>query len=342
MYRAGAESVKIGFMKGEKKSRQSNASLSKARAAKNDEFYTRRESIEAELQHYFPHFRGKVVYCNCDDPKISEFYKYFKAQFHFLGLRRLFTTCYKNRNPDIFTRYDSETAVSVEYDGVETHLNFLQSDGDFRNPECIDLLRQADIVCTNPPFSLFREYVVQLAESGKKFLVLGSVGAVIYKEIFRLIMAGKLWLGNKPMGVDMLFNVPPDFAKWLRENKKEGSGYRLVDGEVLGRSPAIWFTNLPHKKREESLILTERYSESAYPKYDNYDAINVNKVADIPRDYAGVMGVPISFLDKWNPAQFELLGNNRWHDGSWESNDINVVNGRKTYMRLLIRNRNPK
>ena len=326
-------------MKDEKKSRQSNASLSKARAAKNDEFYTRRESIEAELQHYFPHFRGKVVYCNCDDPKISEFYKYFKAQFHFLGLRRLFTTCYKNRNPDIFTRYDSETAVSVEYDGVETHLNFLQSDGDFRNPECIDLLRQADIVCTNPPFSLFREYVAQLSESGKKFLIIGHINASGYKEIFPLIKAGKLWLGPSITSGDREFGVPDNYPM---NAATCGIG---KDGKKFIRVKGVrWWTNLDHKKRHQRLDLGAIYkgNEAKYPKYDNYDAIEVGKVDNIPADCAGVMGVPITFLDKWNPAQFELLGKMTTTTVDEYNYGYPYIDGHKKYARVLIRNKEPK
>ena len=331
-------------MKDEKKSRQSNASLGKARAAKNDEFYTRWESIEEEVWNYREHFRGAVVYCNCDDPKISEFYRYFKLNFGEFGLRRLITTCYKNRNPDMFTRYDSETAVSVEYDGVETHLHYLQSDGDFRNPECIDLLRQADIVCTNPPFSLFRDYVAQLVAEKKKFLVIGNKNALIYKEIFSLIVSGKLWVGFTPMSADMLFGVPDDFAEWLRENKKQGSGYKIVDGKILGRASAIWFANIDHSKRHEWLILTEQYkgNESAYPKYDNYDAINVNRTLDIPRDYAGVMGVPLSFLDKHNPEQFEIIG----QMANTKIDEFNYgypyIDGKRKYARILIRNKNPE
>ena len=307
-------------MKGEKKSRQSNASLGKARAAKNDEFYTRWESIEEEVWNYREHFRGAVVYCNCDDPKISEFYRYFKLNFGEFGLRRLITTCYKNRNPDMFTRYDSETAVSVEYDGVETHLHYLQSDGDFRNPECIDLLRQADIVCTNPPFSLFRDYVAQLVAEKKKFLIIGNYNAVSYREIFRLIMAGKLWLGFKHRTME--FDSP--------------------DGSVFKFRNVFWFTNMDHAARHEKLILTERYNESAYPKYDNYDAINVNRTVDIPRDYAGVMGVPISFLEKYNPEQFEIIG----QMANTKIDEFNYgypyIDGKRKYARILIRNKNPE
>ena len=294
----------------EKKTGATNAALTRARAARNDEFYTRRESIESELRHYRPHFKGKSVYCNCDDPDISQFSTYFYDNFSLLGLRKLVTTCYKSKNPLGWTRYKEKNGLKIVYDGKRKREEMLKSDGDFRSDECIRLLRKADIVVTNPPFSLFREYVAQLVEEDKDFLIIGNMNAVGYKDIFHLIMAGKLWLGNKPMGVDMLFNVPPHFAKWLKANKKEGSGYKIIDGVVKGRSSAIWFTNLDHKKRHEDLILSAKYkgNKSDYPKYDNYDAINVNRVADIPRDYAGVIGVPITFLDKWNPKQFEIVG----------------------------------
>ncbi|MBE8158537.1 MAG: hypothetical protein HAW59_04000 [Betaproteobacteria bacterium] len=321
-----------------------NTPLGKARAAKNDEYYTRRASVEAELRHYGGHFAGKTVYCNCDDPTVSKFYEYFKNKFAGLKLKRLITTCYKNQNPDMFSRHDSERAVSVEYDG-KRRTKMLRGDGDFRSDECVKILREADIVITNPPFSLFREYVAQLVAEDKKILVIGNFSAITYKEIFRLIMAEKLWLGNKPMGVDMLFDVPLDFANWLVANKKEGSGYKIVDGKVLGRSSAIWFTNLPHPKRNEWLRLGARYrgDELSYPKYDNYDAINVDRVANIPCDYTGVMGVPITFLEKWNPNQFELVGliagNIRGLAGIPTSTgkDGPYINGKLKYGRVLIK-----
>ena len=307
----------------EKKTGATNTAFNKAQAAKNDEFYTRRESIEDELQHYHPHFAGKTVYCNCDDPTISEFHRYFRRNFGFLKLKRLLTTCYKNQKQDMFTKNEDKQAVHLEYDGGEEKPPvLLQGDGDFRSDECVDLLRQADIVVTNPPFSLFREYVAQLVAEDKKFLIIGNYGAVIYKEIFRLIMAGKLWLGVKHRTME--FTKP--------------------DGSLVKSRNVFWFTNIDHQQRHEELRLAAKYkgNESDYPKYDNYDAIEVDKVAKIPRDYAGVMGVPITFLEKWNPEQFEILGNSRWHDGSWITDDINYVNGKQKYLRLLIKNRRPQ
>ena len=333
-------------MKGEKKSRQSNASLGKARAAKNDEFYTRWNSIEQEVWNYRDHFRGAVVYCNCDDPKVSNFYKYFKAKFGDFGLRCLITTCYKNQDAELFSKHNKESAVSVEYDGIKENIRFLRGDGDFQSAESVELLQKADIVCTNPPFSKFRPYIAQLAESGKKFLVIGNMNALSYKEIFRLIMAEKLWVGVTSFNTGMYFNVPDDFvyAPTYRFERER-------DGEKVNRVPGVcWFTNLPHKKRELPLILVERYSESAYPKCDNYDAIEVGKVADIPRDYAGVMGVPLTFLDKWNPEQFEIIWTaDRGGDGMLEHlkkpharYDAVVVQGIPKYKRIFIRNRNPE
>ncbi len=287
-----------------------NKALQAANKAKYDEFYTQLPDIENELKHYRKHFRGKTVYCNCDDPAISNFFRYFHLKFDRLGLKRLITTCYKNQQIKMFSKHDMETAVGIEYVGNGTEpIEFqLKEDGDFRSSESIELLKQSDIVVTNPPFSLFREYVTQLIEYDKKFLVIGNTNAISYKEVFPLIKGGKLWLGHKSCGKDMLFDVPEDYRRELVESRKEGSAYRIVDGIVKGRTQSIWFTNLDHRKRHEDLILYKRYSPDEYPKYDNYDAINVNKVTDIPVDYAGEMGVPITFLDKHNPDQFDIVG----------------------------------
>ena len=314
-----------------------NRSLHAANRAKQDEFYTQLSDIENELKHYRKHFLGKTVYCNCDDPTISNFFRYFHLNFEKLGLKRLITTCYKNRQPDLFSRHDMQTAAGVAYlgDGTEPTVFQLKDDGDFRSRECIALLKEADIVVTNPPFSLFREYIAQLVEYGKKFVVIGSMNAIAYKEVFPLIKSGRLWLGHGPAGKDMLFDVPEDYAGELVRNKKEGSGYRLVDGVIKGRlGNAVWFTNLDHRKRHEDLILYKKYTPDEYPKYDNYDAINVNKTADIPVDYAGEMGVPISFLDKHNPDQFQII---RFRKGN-DDKDLSI-NGKCPYFRIVIRNK---
>jgi hypothetical protein len=295
-----------------------NRNLHKAKNSKQDEFYTQLEDIERELKHYQQHFKGKIVYCNCDDPRVSNFFHYFSFNFEQLGLKKLITTCYKNQDLDLFSKHDSERAIYLEYNGdksgnnvpdtEEIGIKHLKGDGDFRSEEAIELLKQADIVVTNPPFSLFREYVNQLVEYDKKFAIIGNKNAISYKEIFTLIKENRVWVGNTPMSTDLLFDVPEDFARRLISGKKEGSGYKIMNGVVKGRAQAIWFTNLDISKRHEDLVLYKTYSPDEYPTYDNYDAIEVSKTKDIPADYDGAMGVPITFLDKHNPDQFEILG----------------------------------
>ena len=304
-----------------------NESLRRAKRQGNDEFCTQRSDIEKELRHYTRHFRGKVVYYNCDDPRISSFFHYFSYNFERLGLKKLVTACYRNQERDLFSRHDSERAIWLEYAGNakgdrvsdvrDIGVREFEGDGDFRSAECVELLTQADIVVTNPPFSLFREYVAQLVQYGRKFLIVGSRNAITYKEIFPLIKDNRMWLGVTPKGQDMLFDVPEGYAQELVATGKEGSAHRVVEGVVKGRlGNAAWFTNLDHEKRHEKLILYKRYSPEEYPTYDNYDAINVDRIADIPTDWNGVMGVPITFLDKWNPEQFEILGvSYLWDDG---------------------------
>ena len=353
-----------------------NENLRRAKAAKNDEFYTQLSDIENELQHYEAHFAGKTVYCNCDDPRVSNFYRYFSLKFEDLKLKRLIASCYRNENPDLFSPpgSESEKAVCIEYTGYregertprdeDAEVRPLEGDGDFRCAENVELLKQADIVVTNPPFSLFREYVAQLVQYGKRFLIVGSQNAITYKEIFPLIKDNRMWLGVTPNGQDMLFDVPKDYAQELVATAQEGSAYRVVEGVVKGRlGNAAWFTNLDHKKRHKFLKLGAKYkgNEEEYPKYDNYDAVNVNRVADIPRDWTGVMGVPITFLDKHNPNQFEILGitdrDNRYNlktkkytpaDAS-NYNDLNGEGGvirkegkfSRTYRRLLVKRKQP-
>lgn len=296
-----------------------NESLHAANRAKKDEFYTQLADIENELRHYKEHFKGKTVLCNCDDPRVSNFSVYFVLNFKALGLKRLITTCYKNNEPDLFSMNECERAVYAIYDGdpecnspedakqIPYH-EFEHSDGDFRSPECIELLKQADIVVTNPPFSLFREYVAQLIKYDKKFIIIGNQNAITYKEIFPLIKENRIWLGYK--AGDMAFKVPSNSEPratryWQDEN---GQKWRSM-GNIC------WFTNLDISKRHEELILYKHYSSEEYPKYDNYDAINVDKTADIPCDYYGVMGVPITFLDKYNPEQFEIVEFRKGKDG---------------------------
>lgn len=337
-----------------------NKSLKNAKALKNDEFYTELSDIEKELRHYKTQFEGKTIFCNCDDPRISNFFHYFSHKFEDLGLKRLITTCYKNQERDLFSEHSSESAIWLEYTGdkngdrvpnpEEIGIHKLKGDGDFRNQESIDLLKQADIVVTNPPFSLFREYVTQLIEFDKKFLIIGNKNAITYKESFQLIKENKMWVGVTPMSTDMLFDVPTDYSKVLTETKKEGSGYKIINGKVKARAQAIWFTNIDNRKRHEDIILYKTYygNESEYPFYDNYDAINVDKTKDIPMDFKGVMGVPISFLDKYNPEQFEILG--MASSAGYNEEVVGIpflgdkdarplINGKNTFARVIIRNR---
>lgn len=284
-----------------------NRNLHKAKRGKNDEFYTQRADVEREMRHYKDHFRGKVVYCNCDDPRISEFTRYFRLKFKTLGLKKLITTCYKSRNADLFSAHDSERAAGlvITADNLDTggEIFELDEDGDFRSAECVALLREADIVVTNPPFSLFREYVAQLVEHDKRFLIIGSKNAITYKEIFPLIRDGLLWLGAGFSAGNAFFRVAD--VEVYRHKPYFDADTKTVKFRNVG-----WFTNLDHRKRHEDILLWRRYRETPelFPKYDNYDAINVDRVADIPEDYDGAMGVPITFLDKFNPEQFEVLG----------------------------------
>lgn len=287
--------------------------IDKAKEAKKDEFYTQLDDINNELKHYREHFRGKTVLCNCDDPRISNFFTYFAYNFEFLGLKKLITTCYKNQNVDLFSQNQSEQAVYLIYEGDkngnhtpdanEIGVMPLKGDGDFRSKECIELLKEADIVVTNPPFSLFREYVAQLMEYDKEFLIIGNQNALSYKEIFPLIRDNKMWLGASIHSGDRKFWVPEDY-----ELKAAGCGIDATGRKFIRVKGVRWFTNLDYKERHEDLILYKNYTPDLYPKYENYDAINVNKTEDIPCGYEGIMGVPITFMDKYNPDQFEIIG----------------------------------
>lgn len=285
----------------------SNTNLHKAKNNKKDEFYTQLSDIENELRHYKDHFKDKVVYCNCDDPRVSNFFHYFSYNFEHLGIKKLIATCYKNQDADLFSTNESEQAVYLEYtgdkngnsvpDANEIGVQPLQGDGDFRSPESIELLKQADIVVTNPPFSLFREYVAQLIEYDKKFIIVGHQNAITYKDIFKLIKDNKLWLGyGFKGGAGHFINTQyEDYAS--AGDHKEG---------MIRVSGVHWFTNMDIDKRHEDLILYKKYTPDEFSTYDNYDAINVDKTKDIPYDYKGLMGVPITFLDKYNPDQFEI------------------------------------
>ena len=329
-----------------------NLNLHAANKAKKDEFYTQLPDISDELRHYKRHFRDKVVYCNCDDPTVSKFFHYFAYGFRKLKLKKLITTCYKNQERNLFSRHDVEQAIWLEYDGqlIENRIpdpeqigmHYLEGDGDFRSAECVELLKQADIVVTNPPFSLFREYVAQLVEYDKKFLIIGNMNAISYKEIFPLFQDNRIWYGVSIKSGDREFGVPAHYPLTAATTRVDSKGNRFI--RVKG---VRWFTNLDHKKRHDEMILVENYSPEKYPKYDNYDAINVDKTADIPKDYSGAMGVPISFLDKHNPDQFEILSANDIREnesvpfkthGLIKDKD-GSINGKPKYVRVVIRNK---
>lgn len=323
-----------------------NTTLTAAKAAKKDEFYTQLADIERELVHYKEHFRGKTVLCNCDDPRVSNFFKYFTLKFNDLGLKRVIATCYKSQDVDLFSMNASEQAVYQIYDGdkdgnnmpdaSEIEVRPLKGDGDFRSAECIELLKQADIVVTNPPFSLFREYVAQLIKYDKKFVIVGHQNAITYKEIFPLIRDNKLWLGyGFKGGAGHFYSKYEDVA--TAGDHREG---------MIRVSGVTWFTNLDIEKKHEELILYKHYTPEEYPTYDNYEAINVNKTSDIPCDYDGVMGVPITFLDKYNPDQFEIIDINPHfytivECGLQKPKQLSLKNvGMKDpYARILIRKR---
>lgn len=325
-----------------------NALLNEAKKAKKDEFYTQLSDISNELKNYRKHFKDKVVYCNCDDPRVSNFFQYFALNFEKLGLKKLITTCYKNQSMDLFSQNDSEQAIYLEYFGDKNGNNLpdpeeigikpLKGDGDFRSKESISLLTQADIIVTNPPFSLFREYVAQLIEHDKKFVIVGHQNALTYKEIFPLIKENKLWLGyGFKGGAGHFINEHyEDYA--TATDRKEG---------MIRVSGVHWFTNLDINKRHEDLILYKNYNQEEYPTYDNYNAIEVSKTNEIPCDYDGIMGVPITFMNKYNPEQFEIIGATEsegkgFSNGIWkeESNVAQaMINGKRVYKRIFIRNK---
>lgn len=314
-----------------------NANLSAAKRAKNDEFYTRLQDIEAELGHYRPHFKDKTVFLNCDDPTWSAFWRHFHKLFGVYGLKKLIATHYEG---------DGSASYAMVYDGgsdsdalTGTRIE-LDGNGDFRSDECVEFLKESDIVVTNPPFSLFREYVAQLMEYDKKFLIIGSKNALTYKEIFPLIQSDSMWLGPQFPGGNAYFYVKPEFVREYALGVYDDTEHMVKFRNVS------WFTNLDVKQRHEELFLSSTYykkdgsvpqaSLDRWPHYDNYDAIEVSKVKDIPVDYAGVMGVPITFLDKYNPEQFEII---KFRKGD-DDKDLSV-NGKCPYFRILIRARHP-
>ncbi len=319
-----------------------NKLLQRAKKLKKDEFYTQLSDIEKELKHYKKHFKDKIVYCNTDDPLVSNFYKYFALNFKQLGLKKVIASCYKEQKRDLFTQEKFAMAYYYEYTGKDeekvipsiSDVKFFKGDGDFRSAESIELLKQADIVVTNPPFSLFREFIAQLIKFDKKFLVIANINAITYKEIFKLIKENKIWLGvNFGRGISG-FIVPEHYELYGTEAGIDSSGKRIVSP-----NNALWLTNLDNFKRHEDIVLTKKYygNEKKYPKYDNYDAINVDRTNEIPLDYAGYIGVPITFLHKYNPEQFEIVKFRKGNDGK----DLSI-NGKCPYFRILIKNKRVK
>lgn len=351
-----------------------NVDLGAARAAKKDEFYTQLTDIEKEMRYYRKHFQEKTVLCNCDDPFESNFFKYFVLNFNRLGLKKLIATCYSGspiagQQLSLFDYIDSDdkeenrpykAVVTTVYDktgdgGVdmldvaelfksgENELTELSGNGDFRSEECLALLDEADIVVTNPPFSLFREYVAVLMEHQKHFIIIGNVNAITYKEIFPLLRDNQIWIGASIHSGDRKFYVPDDYPLNAAGCGVDEDGRRFI--RVKG---VRWYTNLDLKQRHEEMILVKRYDSVEYSMFDNYDAINIDKTTDIPCDYAGIMGVPITFMDKYSPDQFEIIGliagNIRGLAGieSKIGKDGPYINGRLKYGRVLVRNKHPE
>ena len=340
--------------------------LAQAKDAKKDEFYTQLDDIAKELKFYKPYFKDKVVFCNCDDPYESNFFKYFALNFNALGLRKLIATCY-NGSPvsgnellldfgetvddpkKIAYKVEISEGTDVNGDGAinltdiqylmqndKNVISILQGNGDFRSPECVELLKQADIVVTNPPFSLFREYLAQLDQYNKQFIIIGNTNALTYKVTFTMFQADEIRTGYTNFNVGMFFEIPDSYEKY----------HHIDQGKKVARvSTSCWFTNLPVSRHKEDIILYKHYTPEEYPHYDNYDAINVKTYTDIPCDYDGVMGVPITFLDKYNPEQFEILGATEsegkgFSNGLWiESSGIAqaLVHGERVYKRIFIR-----
>ena len=347
-------------------SKSLNSNFHKASKAKKDEFYTQLIDIEKELKHYKEQFWGKVVYCNCDDPFESNFFKYFAANFNALGLKKLITTSYtkspivgqqilpldieglKPNGKEPF-KIELNEVSDTDADGavgltdvkwlLKNDANIatpLKDNGDFRSEECIKLLKEADIVVTNPPFSLFREYVAQLVEYKKKFIILGDQNAITYKEFFKLIKENKLWLGYDNGGTKW-FQVPMDYDIPTESRKKIENGVQYFS---MGR--IVWFTNMETTKRHQELTLYKKYTPEEYPKYDNYKAINIDKVSDIPMGYSGMMGVPITFLDKYNPKQFEIIGIDRYVEDNPNYGRRFTINEKEIYARVVIKNKKVK
>lgn len=288
-----------------------NTNLNNSKDAGYDEYYTQLSDIEREVSHYQEFFKGKTVLCNCDDPRVSNFFKYFSLNFEYLGLKRLIATCYKNQNADLFSQHECERAVYIIYEGdknnnglpdpSEIEVKELKGDGDFASEECIELLKQADIVCTNPPFSLFLKFLQVLFKYDKKFLILGNMTQLNSLDVFSLVRDNKIWSGYEQFSGSRWFEIPMDH---------KGKNEKIVNGKKMVPIKAIWFTNLEVSKHHEPFIFYKQYREGDYPHYENYDAIDVGTLSDIPDNYYGIMGVPVTFLEVYNPDEFEIVGSN--------------------------------
>lgn len=314
-----------------------NINLHSSKTAKADEFYTQISFIENELKHYKNYFHGKTVFCNCDDPEWSNFWKYFRLNFYELGLKKLISTHYEEEKPSY--RMDIVSTDNGEQCGIPDYvITPLKQNGDFRSPECIEILKEADVIITNPPFSLFREYIAQLMEYNKDFIVVGNQNAITYRELFPLVMDNKIWLGYN--SGHFWFRVPDYYEEKPTDFKIDENG---VKWRRMGN--ICWFTNIDNEKRHEEMILFHSYDPVKYPNYDNYDAIEVSRTAEIPCDYYGKMGVPITFMDKYNPEQFEIIGNSSTLAGAITDKKTGKVkpnpqrfylNGKRMYDRLVI------
>lgn len=372
-----------------------NKGLTAANKAKKDEFYTQLSDIEKEMRYYKKHFKGKTVLCNCDDPFESKFFEFFVKKFNSFGLKKLIATCYADSpimgqqlsifdiDPTAQPGTPYKAVVTKVYDKTgdgyvdmfdvkelfvsgENELSQLEGNGDYRSPECVSLLEEADIVVTNPPFSLFRDYVALLMEYEKDFIIIGNQNAITYREFFPLFMQNKVWLGASIHSGDRAFYVPDDYPL-----EAAGCGVDQETGRKFIRVKGVrWFTTLDHRQRHEGLDLFKRYSPDEYPTYENFNAINVDVTKSIPCDYAGIMGVPITFMDKYSPEQFEIIGHPQsqilpegWKGVSQEFVDLYYEQGNTgqisagwinpvyvnkdgkavvPYQRILIRNLNPE
>lgn len=316
-----------------------NAALNKAAKAKKDEFYTQLTDIEKEMKYYKQYFKDKIVFMNCDDPEESNFWQYFMLNFSALQLKKIIATHYEVDKPSYKLEYSllPDENGQITLDVIKTPL---KQNGDFRSPECIEILKEADVVVTNPPFSLFREFIAQLTEYNKDFIIIGNINAVTYKEIFPLIMNNKLWLGASIHSGDREFRVPDDYPLNAASYRVDENGYKYI--RVKG---VRWYSNVDYQQRYEDINLYKNYNEIDYPKYDNYNAINIDKTCEIPVDYYEAMGVPITFIDKYNPKQFEIIGcteseGKGFSYGLWnEESGIAqpVIDGKKKYKRFFIR-----